>query len=340
MARLFFIAPDGRENTQISVQSVGQGSTRQIASLIEAGDLPPGVVLPPGDFAGQMLYWDGAAWIPAPAGGIVVRTDGLTSVDPSSSTLNLNAVGAVLVGGTAQINDALGNAGLTASATGFQAAFADGVSPTVLVTGTAAGLVLSAASSIEINTLGIAARTLVGTRFLVECNGDDRIQADDTGIGFFAAAPVAQPTVTVTDAFAALNSLLAGLSALGLVAPAVVTQPAAVRLVGYTAAAPASMVLVAAGHAPGFYSCNFGNVSRGAGLGGTVNRALSFTAPTLGAANMSLGSINLTANGALGATTNAIYSTGATDIVQTLTPSLPSGAPILDLTAQAVFIGT
>jgi hypothetical protein len=45
MPRLFFSAPDGEADTQISVQTFGQGATRQQTAHVDASDVVPGGVV-------------------------------------------------------------------------------------------------------------------------------------------------------------------------------------------------------------------------------------------------------------------------------------------------------
>jgi hypothetical protein len=63
---------------------------------------------------------------------------------------------------------------------------------------------------------------LIGTTIRAINNEGERFVCNETGIAFFGVVPVAQPSVTATSELVALNSLIAGLSDLGLVAPAVV----------------------------------------------------------------------------------------------------------------------
>lgn len=71
-------------------------------------------------------------------------------------------------------------------------------------------------ASIAFNTNGLMEVTSTNARIVF--NGTNRIEADGTGLGFFAATPVAKPTVTgAKGGNAALTSLLTQLASLGLI---------------------------------------------------------------------------------------------------------------------------
>lgn len=72
MPRLFFVAPSGEEGTQIQVHTDGQGSVRQVASVIDASDLPPvPPVPPPAPLAATMWVDPDTAVLPADQNGSI-----------------------------------------------------------------------------------------------------------------------------------------------------------------------------------------------------------------------------------------------------------------------------
>lgn len=75
---------------------------------------------------------------------------------------------------------------------------------------------------IRANSLGITSSSTIvsngATGWTLQTNGTNQIQGNATGLGFFAGAPVAKPTVTgAKGGNAALTSLLAALANLGLI---------------------------------------------------------------------------------------------------------------------------
>lgn len=389
MPRLFYTAPDGAAGTQISVQS-GQGATRQEAVHLNASDIVGGP-LPPGDFEGQLLFWNGAEWVPVPAGGTQGRIDGLTSVTPSQAQLLFGDGGgggyAALIGETAQLNDNLANVVIRATNGEWQAGFNDGDTATQIL-GDETSIHVSATSPgglIELSSFGVTqtmfeswlvalgeGSPFVGlslvSGFLSEVAGSQYQQAagahvfrnpnllgvplanltlghagDAMTAGFLGAAPVVRQVVTNTEELVALNSLIAGLAALGLVSPAVVSAPAAKRVVGYTAAAPVVIELLPAGHTPGFYSVSLFTLVRAVGTAGNLSRSYQFSTPTAGAVQIAgFAAASLTVLGPVpgGTTTLSGYSTGVTALTCTMTPAGVTGAPVIDLTASANFLGT
>lgn len=97
---------DGPVDQRIQVQASALGQVRMV--LVE---LNSGTLLPPGDFPGQLLFWDGAAWVPVPnQGGPTARAEGLNNtneLDPCSLFLGDGAVS--ITGTTASMTSRLGN---------------------------------------------------------------------------------------------------------------------------------------------------------------------------------------------------------------------------------------
>ena len=158
---------------------------------------------------------------------------------------------------------------------------------------------------------------------------------------------------TVTAALDTLNAAIAALTSTNIanasgVAGATVTaaldalnaKPPALRTLGYTAAAPLTVTLLAAGHVAGNYEISHGILLRVAAATGSMNRSLGFSAPTAGATTVNAGTVNLTAVPPNISGTFAVYSNGVAAITLTYTPVAPTGAPVLDLTYQAILIGT
>ena len=120
-------------------------------------------------------------------------------------------------------------------------------------------------------------------------------------------------------------------------------RPAAVRVIAYTAAAPLVMQVQPAGHTPGNYLLTLLVVVRTAAVTGTLSRSYQFSTPTFGAANIAgFGAASITALGAVAAsfTTLSAYSDGVNAVTTTLTPAAVTGAPVMDVTAQAQLIGS
>ena len=113
----------------------------------------------------------------------------------------------------------------------------------------------------------------------------------------------------------------------------------AVRSVGYTAAAPLVLTLAPAGHAPGYYEINQVVVLRTLATGGALARVFDYSTPTVGAAQLNVGSTNLTGfGGPIPAATFSAYSDGANAMTLTFNPSSVTGSPVVDITALATFI--
>jgi len=130
--------------------------------------------------------------------------------------------------------------------------------------------------------------------------------------------------VTVTDALDALN------------------PSAAVRIIGYTAAAPLVVQMLPAGHTPGYYLLSLAAIIRTAAATGTITRSYQFSTPTLGATQIAgFGAVAITALGppAGSFTTLSAYSDGVSAVTVTLTPAAVTGAPVIDVTAKATFLG-
>ena len=156
-----------------------------------------GGALPPGDFEGQALYWDGAAWVPVPTGlGPLVRIDGLTSVDASATSLNLGTGQASLVGETAQLNDSLAQAIVLASNDRFFLSYSNGVAPLVQCTGDAAGFVVN-----------VDGPRFVATDTSAELAAGSTVTADAAGLRLVAAAlttlNLEGPVIQIQDSTAA-----------------------------------------------------------------------------------------------------------------------------------------
>ncbi len=125
---LFWSVVSGEAEQQIEVPTTSVGSARMVAI-----EVTPGTLLPDGDFPGQLLFWDGAAWVPVPnQGGPTARAEGLNNVnelDPASLILGDGSV--AITSTTAKMNSRLGNViaqvtdnnGTNAE---WQMAFADG----------------------------------------------------------------------------------------------------------------------------------------------------------------------------------------------------------------------
>lgn len=332
MARLFFSAPDGEDGTQINVQSVGQGATRQLASLITPSDLPPGAVLPPGDFEGQLPFWDGAAWVPVPTGiGPVVRTDGFTSVEPSPTSINLGFGGVSVVGTFAQLNDNLAQASVLATTDRFQASYFAGIGPLTQITGDAAGLVFTA--------------------------GDvEKFRADIFGISFFGAAAVPTQSVSGTTLQEQVNSIVASLVNFGLFNDDR-TPVAAQSQLGWapTVAGQTSnlLTLMPADHAPGLYqvsinqrvtttsTASFGQETVTWSNGGA--QTISTLSNAFGTPQWTVAGLALNNSSGSAVRTQIprfIRSDGISPITAQVTAGGVLVAPVLDIIASAFCIGT
>lgn len=124
---------------------------------------------------------------------------------------------------------------------------------------------------------------------------------------------------------------------------AILPLPPAVRAVGWNAAAPLVLTLQPAGHAPGFYALQLCVVVRTAAATGTFTRTYQFSTPTFGATQIAgFGAASITALGPPGASFTSVscYSDGVSALTITLTPAAVTGAPVIDVTAQAVLTGS
>lgn len=128
-------------------------------------------------------------------------------------------------------------------------------------------------------------------------------------------------------------SLLAALVAYGLATDA--TNPATVQsVIGYDAAAPVVMTLLAAPHAPGLYMLQRELMRRVTAVTGTLALTQAWSDPSIGAttATGAAGSL-VGAPGLVALTTNqaAFFSDGTADITLTWTPTAVTGAPSCDI---------
>lgn len=112
------------------------------------------------------------------------------------------------------------------------------------------------------------------------------------------------------------------------------------KTLGYTAAAPVSLMLLPAGHPPGIYLVGVESNVRTAASGGSLTPALTFSTPTTGAvSNTQLIFSSLIATGVASLTPRTFESTGATAMVLTYTPAVVTGSPVIDIFASANRIG-
>ena len=113
-------------------------------------------------------------------------------------------------------------------------------------------------------------------------------------------------------------------------------------LIGWDLSAPITFVLIPAGHTPGQYAVGFDLIARTAATTASVARTYAYSAPTFGPTSAIGAPIGI--NGQLGhvATTSFAMQTfrsdGASQITLTLTPSLVTGAPVLDAYAYAQLV--
>lgn len=120
----------------------------------------------------------------------------------------------------------------------------------------------------------------------------------------------------------------------------IVDLPAVVRVNGYTAGAILNMIVLAAGHLPGFYLISLAVVVRAAATAGSVTRSYAFTS----AGALAIGGFGAAAITSVGPpnasfTSISVYSDGVGPIRVLLTPAGVTGAPSLDVSAQAELIG-
>lgn len=142
------------------------------------------------------------------SGGLTIYANGAVSFDIDSS-------GNMSFGSTTKTNkwSVQGTSGaLGFNTTGDTLAFSGSGFSYINVAATNGRLVMQASGTNGAVQIDAKANALV------TINGTDRIQANGTGLGFFAASPVAKPTVSGSrDSNAALASLLTALASLGLV---------------------------------------------------------------------------------------------------------------------------
>lgn len=183
-------ADDGPEGQQIMVQASALGSVRMV--LVDIGN---GSLLPPGDFEGQLAWWNGSAWVPVPAGGSTPKVDGFTSIDPSPTQILLGVGAAQLVGERAQMNDNLGNVVALVEAARFFLSWSDGVAPGPLaaITGDGTGILATAGAD------ALASLTLSEAMVVLSnqtTGGQASINADDS-VTVSAANTVTAQAATV-----------------------------------------------------------------------------------------------------------------------------------------------
>ena len=148
--------------------------------------------------------------------GAVTGTGASISLTPGKGGPGTVAAGVAAVGGTTSINGGAGGNGAITNGGGGNVLIYAGATGTGAGSGGTAGSVLLRPGTPGGGTAGyVAVQTAAGI---------NQIQANLTGLGFFAATPVAKPTVTgtlsaVTDANAkaVLTSLITALANLGLV---------------------------------------------------------------------------------------------------------------------------
>lgn len=129
----------------------------------------------------------------------LVSSDGTSSAAVDASDLSaLGSLSTVLTGGTTPVITSAGALTLCGSSIPLK---------------TEAAVLKMTITPATANLINCA----VSTSLALQYNGTSRIAIDSTGIGFFATAPAAKPTVTGSKgANAALTSLLTGLAGLGL----------------------------------------------------------------------------------------------------------------------------
>jgi hypothetical protein len=118
-----------------------------------------------------------------------------------------------------------------------------------------------------------------------------------------------------------------------------------VAVTGYNAAAPTTLTLLAADHAPGLYTVSFDCIVRAVATSGTLTKTVSYAAPTFGPITSYIsasGNLNTLGKSAAPGSqyfpTLACRSTGAVPLTLTLTPNAVVGVPTIDLYASASLI--
>jgi hypothetical protein len=115
----------------------------------------------------------------------------------------------------------------------------------------------------------------------------------------------------------------------------------ATGLIGWTAGAPISLVVVPTGAQPGVYVFGLYIFVRVAAVGGSLaNGSLAWNQPGLGSTAATVAGPNPTT---LNATTNlyrSVPNSGLGPISYTLTPAGITGSPIIDIAAYATLVGS
>ncbi len=113
-----------------------------------------------------------------------------------------------------------------------------------------------------------------------------------------------------------------------------------VALVGYAGSAPAAVVILPAGHPPGFYDIPLALYVRTIASGGNLNTsALSWAAPGLGLTSVVIAPAVPTTSGPRLTVYRSIASSGLLPITYTLTPTGITGAPVMDFDSAAILVG-
>ena len=336
MPTLFWSAPEGAENQQIQAFNSGQGGMRMVAVPVAQSD-----VLPAGDFVGQMLYWSGASWVAVPVGVPVARIDGLLSVDPSSTALNLSVAAGELVGEQAILRSASALATIAANPSEWLALYADG---TVVnqISGTSTAVAITASTEFEAATYTLQSSSHVfrvpnaaGTPTTNLTLAHD---GDDMEVGFLGHAPVPRQSLVGQTTQEQSDSLVAALVACGLSSDAR-TPNNAQGVIGWTLAGPQVLTLVPAGHAPGLYEVTANLYMKTAAVTGNCSGSFfSWSEPTVGAATLVFGALAVTTTGLLFTVLRSILSDGVDAITYTITPALITGAPVANLSASFLMI--
>ena len=190
-------------------------------------DVTPGTALPDGDYIGEPLVWSEGGW----QGGSVVHVEQVTAI-ASDQALAMTG-GAAIYAETNAAGIAL-YADATATTVGFQGSTlrcdAAGcllqhvdaltflrITDTQLEAAGGLTMTLSAAGAgVALSASGADLGCGPGQSVRVSVNGVSRVEADDNGVGFLAAAPVPRQSITGATTQDQVDSIVAALVAFGL----------------------------------------------------------------------------------------------------------------------------
>lgn len=299
---LFWSVVAGEAEQQIEVPTTSVASVRMVA--VEVPDVTP---LPPGEYAGQPLVWDGdSAW--GPGASIVVSA--IASQPDGQLTIASGDGGMLLTSGLAPIN--LSGPGCSVS--------------------------------LNINGANMAVSST--ERLFLSVDGAPVFDADINGIAFLGkSGTVLAQSITGGTTQQQVDSLVDALTEFGLCSDGrTVINPGVVfnALEGVDLSARVIEVIPASAPS-GIYVIGFSVNCRTPQTGGTYGSNLTFTTPEGQASSLGWGNVQVTSAGVFSTGTTSTmprvvaFGTG-TACSLTLTPAAVTGSPVYDFYTTAQFL--